>query len=171
MKGNMMIAFPAIWWLFSVISLGLILFFLYLTKSDRLESKRLRNCFVVSGAFFGLLAFVLPFFQQPHFQNPILNYAFGLPLTTLENRIWRATPNITLSPSSLSYHRLSCTSSYQRLSETLQSATVHSTYQMQDCCFPININANSNTEYSGASINCVKTIVSGKCQTLMWLTL
>ena len=95
MKGNVMIAFPAIWWLFSVISLGLILFSLYLTKSDRLESKRLRYCLVASGAFFGLLAFVLPFFQQPHFQNPILNYAVGLPLTVV-GLIGRVYPMIYL---------------------------------------------------------------------------
>jgi len=76
-----MIVFPAIWWLFPSASLGLILFSLYLTRSDKLENKTLRKGFVAFGALFGLLAFVLPFFQQPHFQNPVLIYAVGLPLT------------------------------------------------------------------------------------------
>jgi protein-S-isoprenylcysteine O-methyltransferase Ste14 len=80
---NRMIVFPAIWWLFPVVSLGLILFSLYLTKPDRLESRWLRNTIVASGAFLGFLALALPIFQQPHFHSPIVSYAIGLPLTSV----------------------------------------------------------------------------------------
>lgn len=85
-----MIAFPAIWWLFPVASFILLLSSLYLTKSGKLESKRLRNGFVASGAFLGFLALALPFFQQPYFQNPIVNYAIGLPLAAvgLKGRVY-----------------------------------------------------------------------------------
>ncbi|MBM3301555.1 MAG: isoprenylcysteine carboxylmethyltransferase family protein [Deltaproteobacteria bacterium] len=90
-----MIAFPAIWWLFPVASFILILFSLYLTKSSKLESTRLRSGFVATGAFLGLLALALPFFQQPHVQNPIVNYAIGLPLTAV-GLIGRVYPMIYL---------------------------------------------------------------------------
>lgn len=90
-----MIVFPAIWWLFPVASFILILFSLYLTQSGRLEDKRLRNGFVAAGAFFGFFALALPFFQQPHFQNAIINYAIGLPLAAL-GLIGRVYPMIYL---------------------------------------------------------------------------
>jgi len=77
------IVFTAIWWLFPVVSLALILFSLYLSKSGKLENKQLRNGFVASGAFLGLLALALPFFQQPHFENLIVTYVIGLPLTAV----------------------------------------------------------------------------------------
>ena len=95
LQRNVMIAFPTIWWLFPVASFILILFSLYLTKSGRLESTSLRNGFVVSGAFLGFLALALPFFQQPHFQNPIVNYIIGLPLTAV-GLIGRVYPMIYL---------------------------------------------------------------------------
>lgn len=78
-----MIPFPAIWWLFPAASLVLILFSWYLSESDRLENIYLRNGFVVSGALLGFVALALPFFQQTRFQNPIVNYAIGLPLTAV----------------------------------------------------------------------------------------
>jgi protein-S-isoprenylcysteine O-methyltransferase Ste14 len=78
-----MIVFPAIWLLFPTVALILILFSVILTKSGRMENARLRNAFVVSGAFLGFLALALPFFQQMQFKNVILNCAIGLPLTVV----------------------------------------------------------------------------------------
>jgi protein-S-isoprenylcysteine O-methyltransferase Ste14 len=78
-----MILFPAIWWLFPVASLLLIGFSLYLARAGGQERVILRRGFVVSGAALGLLALVLPFFAQPTFQHPLINYPLGLPLSVL----------------------------------------------------------------------------------------
>ncbi len=90
-----MIASAAIWWLFPAASLALVLCSFYLARSGRLESTPLRDAFVVSGAFIGLVAFALPFFQQPRFQSPFVNYAIGLPLSAV-GLVGRAVPMIYL---------------------------------------------------------------------------
>jgi protein-S-isoprenylcysteine O-methyltransferase Ste14 len=89
------IPFPAIWRLFPAASSMLILSSLYLARSGRLESARLRAGFVASGALLGFLALALPFFQQPHFRNPIAHYAIGLPLAAV-GLIGRVYPMIYL---------------------------------------------------------------------------
>jgi protein-S-isoprenylcysteine O-methyltransferase Ste14 len=78
-----MILFPAIWWLFPAAALLLIGFSLYLTRADGQERLILRRGFVVFGAALGFLALVLPFFAQPTFQHPLINYPLGLPLSVL----------------------------------------------------------------------------------------
>jgi protein-S-isoprenylcysteine O-methyltransferase Ste14 len=74
------ICFSAIWWLFPIAALLLILSSFILIRFGYLERTSLRISFMVSGAFFGFIAFTLPFFQQPFFHNPILQFAAGLPL-------------------------------------------------------------------------------------------
>lgn len=74
------IQFPTIWWLFPLAAIILILSSLILTRSGKLEQAGLRVAFTAAGAFFGIIAFTLPFFQQPIIHNPVLNYLIGLPL-------------------------------------------------------------------------------------------
>jgi protein-S-isoprenylcysteine O-methyltransferase Ste14 len=78
-----LIEFSPIWWIFPAVLVLLILFYLYLSRSGGFESAHLKNMFVASGALLGLLAFALPVFDQPYFQNPVLNYAVGLPLAAI----------------------------------------------------------------------------------------
>lgn len=74
---------PTIWWLFPLASFALILSSLFLTRSGKLEQAGLRTAFLAAGAFFGLLAFTPPFFQQPYFHSPLFQYAIGLSLTVI----------------------------------------------------------------------------------------
>ncbi len=78
-----MIVFPAIWWLFPAASLLLIALSLTLTRTGRLASATLRKGFVALGASLGLLALALPFFEQPVFHMPIVNYGLGIPLAVI----------------------------------------------------------------------------------------
>lgn len=78
-----MIPFPAIWWLFPAASLLLIGFSLYLARAAGQERVILRRGFVAAGAALGFLALALPFFAQPTFHHPLINYPLGLPLSVL----------------------------------------------------------------------------------------
>jgi len=75
-----MIRFPMIWLIFPIGLVILIITSWLLANSGRLKNRFLRNCFVITGAFFGFFSFVLPFFDQPIFHNIILNYGIGIPL-------------------------------------------------------------------------------------------
>lgn len=77
------IQFPTIWWLLPLASIILILSSLFLTRSGKLEKADLRTVFLAAGALFGLVAFTLPFFQQPNFQNHIYQTIIGLPLIVI----------------------------------------------------------------------------------------
>jgi hypothetical protein len=90
-----LIQFPAIWWIFPAALVLLILFSIYLTLSGGFESGRLRYGFILCGACLGFLALALPLFQQTFYQNPVLNYAVGLPLT-LVGLVGRIYPMIYL---------------------------------------------------------------------------
>ena len=78
-----MIVFPAIWWLFPAASLLLIALSLTLTRTGRLASSTLRKGFVALGASLGFLALALPFFEQPVFHMPIINYGLGIPMAVI----------------------------------------------------------------------------------------
>jgi protein-S-isoprenylcysteine O-methyltransferase Ste14 len=90
-----MIEFPAVWWIFPAASVLLIIFSMILTVSGGFESGPIRYGFVVCGACLGFLALALPLFQQPFYQNPILSYAVGLPMT-LVGLVGRVYPMIYL---------------------------------------------------------------------------
>jgi protein-S-isoprenylcysteine O-methyltransferase Ste14 len=78
-----MIHFPAIWWLFPATSLLLLVFSLFLTRSGSRENALLQKVFVALGALLGFVALALPFFEQPVFYVPIINYGLGIPLAMI----------------------------------------------------------------------------------------
>jgi protein-S-isoprenylcysteine O-methyltransferase Ste14 len=78
-----MIPFPAIWWLFPAVVLAFISLSFLLTRSGKLDSKTVRKALVGAGAMLGFLVLALPFFAQPTFQSPLVQYGFGLPLLIL----------------------------------------------------------------------------------------
>jgi protein-S-isoprenylcysteine O-methyltransferase Ste14 len=78
-----MIPFPAIWWLFPAVALAFISLSFLLTRSGKLESETVRKTLVGAGAMLGFLGLALPFFAQPTFQSPLVQYGFGLPLLIL----------------------------------------------------------------------------------------
>jgi protein-S-isoprenylcysteine O-methyltransferase Ste14 len=78
-----MIPFPAIWWMFPAAVILLILLSVYLTRSGRMEQPLVRAGFVAFGALIGFAALLLPLFQQPSFEHPILQYYVGLPLAVI----------------------------------------------------------------------------------------
>jgi len=78
-----MIPFPAIWWLFPVVALAYILLSFLLTKSGKLGSETVRKAVVGAGTLLGFLGLALPFFEQPTFDHPLLQYGFGWPLLVL----------------------------------------------------------------------------------------
>jgi protein-S-isoprenylcysteine O-methyltransferase Ste14 len=78
-----MIPFPTIWWLFPAAALAYFLLSVFLARSGRLSSEAVRKSLVVAGAVVGLVAFALPFFAQPTFHNPLVQYGLGAPLFIL----------------------------------------------------------------------------------------
>jgi protein-S-isoprenylcysteine O-methyltransferase Ste14 len=78
-----MIHFPAIWWLFPATSMLLLVFSLFLTRSGIREKALLQKVFVALGALLGFVALALPFFEQPVFYVPIINYGLGIPLAVI----------------------------------------------------------------------------------------
>jgi len=90
-----MINFPLIWIIFPIVLTIIIVISWLLTKRDKLENKVLRSGFVIIGAIIGFLAFILPFFEQPKFQDIILNYVIGI-LLTVFGLIARVYPMIYL---------------------------------------------------------------------------
>jgi protein-S-isoprenylcysteine O-methyltransferase Ste14 len=78
-----MIHFPAIWWLFPATSMLLLVFSLFLTRSGIREKALLQKVFVALGALLGFAALALPFFEQPVFYVPIINYGLGIPLAVI----------------------------------------------------------------------------------------
>jgi protein-S-isoprenylcysteine O-methyltransferase Ste14 len=88
-------AFSAIWWLFPAASILFVPFSVYVTLSRTGGNPRWTRGFVVFGDLLGVLTLVLPFFEQPRFQNPVIRYAVGLPLIAV-GLIGRAVPMIHL---------------------------------------------------------------------------
>jgi protein-S-isoprenylcysteine O-methyltransferase Ste14 len=78
-----MIPFPAIWWLFPAAALAFTVFSFLLTRSGRLESGVVRKVLVGAGAMLAFLSLALPFFEQPTFNQPLVQYGLGLPLLVL----------------------------------------------------------------------------------------
>ena len=78
-----MIHFPAIWWLFPATSMLLLVFSLFLTRSGIREKALLQKVFVALGALLGFVSLALPFFEQPVFYVPIINYGLGIPLAVI----------------------------------------------------------------------------------------
>ncbi|MFO7583792.1 MAG: isoprenylcysteine carboxylmethyltransferase family protein [Anaerolineales bacterium] len=78
-----MIHFPTIWWLFPATSMLLLVLSLFLTRSGIREKALLQKVFVALGALLGFVALALPFFEQPVFYVPIINYGLGIPLAVI----------------------------------------------------------------------------------------
>ena len=75
-----MIRYPAIWTMFQIALVILIVVSWLVAKSGRLEHKSLRNGLAAAGVVTGIFAFSLPFFEQPVLRSIVLNYIVGIPL-------------------------------------------------------------------------------------------
>jgi protein-S-isoprenylcysteine O-methyltransferase Ste14 len=90
-----MIICPAIWWLFPAAALAFISLSFLLTRSGKLGSETVRKALVGAGALLGFLTLALPLFEQPAFNNSLVQYWLGLPLLVL-GLIGRVYPAIYL---------------------------------------------------------------------------
>lgn len=78
-----MIPFSAVWWVFPTAALAFSAFSFLLILSGRLASGAVSKSLVVAGAMLGLFSLALPFFEQPAFSQPLVQYGLGLPLLVL----------------------------------------------------------------------------------------
>lgn len=54
-----------------------------LARTGKLKNTVYQNLYVAVGALLGFFMFILPFFEQPTFFDPYINYAIGIPLAIL----------------------------------------------------------------------------------------
>lgn len=78
-----MITFPAIWGLFPAFAFVFIALSFFLTMFGKLENETVRKTLVGLGSMLGFLTLLLPFFEQPTFDNPLVRHGLGLPLLVL----------------------------------------------------------------------------------------
>ncbi|MFW9993956.1 MAG: methyltransferase family protein [Candidatus Odinarchaeota archaeon] len=72
-----------IWIGYALSLVGLIVISFFLAKYAKFEHKTIRNGFVLAGAFVGIISFFLVFVDQPRFENIVVNYILGIPVTLL----------------------------------------------------------------------------------------
>ena len=70
-----------IWIGYVFLLIGIMVISFFLTKYDKFEYKIIRNGFVLVGAFVGIISFFLVFMEQPRFENIIINYLLGIPIS------------------------------------------------------------------------------------------
>ncbi|MFX1505342.1 MAG: methyltransferase family protein [Promethearchaeota archaeon] len=69
-----------IWIGYVFLLIGIMATSFFLVRYSKFEHKIIRNSFVFTGAFFGIVSFFLVFLSQPRIVNNIFNYLLGIPI-------------------------------------------------------------------------------------------